>query len=95
MLAAKFSPNLLKFLGKNPHMTHIHLDPIDRIWYIGYMDENNIWCGAKFLDAICRGSKATTFSYSKSVYSRFINRTEQFWKCAAYMGRRMFRKWYY
>jgi len=95
MLAAGFSPNLQKFLKKNPHFTQIHLDPIDKIWYIGYMDENNIWCGAKFLDVLCRGTKAVTFSYAKSVYMRFVERSEQFWKCTSYMGCRMFRRWYW
>ena len=53
LLAAGFSPNLQKFLKKHPHFTQIHFDPTDKIWYIGYMDENNIWCGAKFLDVLC------------------------------------------
>lgn len=95
LLAAGFSPNLQKFLKKHPHFTQIHFDPIDKIWYIGYMDENNVWCGAKFLDVLCRGRQASTFSYAKSVYMRFVERSIQFWNCAEYMGRRMFRRWYW
>lgn len=95
LLAAGFSPNLQKFLKKHPHFTQIHFNPADKIWYIGYMDENNIWCGAKFLDVLCRGRQASTFSYAKSVYMRFVERSQQFWDCAEYMGRRMFRRWYW
>lgn len=90
-----FSPNLIKFLKKHNHFRQIFVDPVDRIWYIGYKDENGIWAGAKFLRVLCMGSKAETFSYSKSVTNRFVERTSQFWYCAEYMGRRMFLRWYW
>lgn len=92
---ASFSSNLMKFLRKHKHFRQIFLDPSENIWYIGYKDENGIWAGTKFLSALCSGSKTITFSYSKSVTDRFVERTDQFWKCAAYFGRRMFSKWYY
>ncbi|MDD3875478.1 MAG: hypothetical protein PHT69_02595 [Bacteroidales bacterium] len=88
-----FSPNLRKFIKKHPHFTQIFVDTTDNIWYIGYKDENGIWCGTKLLAALCKGNRTKTFSYAKSITDRFKERTYQFWSCTAYMGRRMF-KWY-
>lgn len=88
-----FSPNLCKFIRKHPYFTHIYLDPKDGIWYIGYKD-GNIWVGAKFLAALCNGSRTQTFSYPTAMTDRFEERTHQFWKCTEYFGRRMFSRWY-
>ncbi len=98
--AISFSPNLQRFLKKNPHFNQVHLDPTDNTWYIGHMEDNGngnngIWCGAKFVNVLCYGNKATTFSYPQSVVDKFVNRTEQFWACSKYFGRRMFSKWYW
>ena len=90
-----FSPNLMKFLKKHKHFRQIFLDPTDKIWYIGFKDENGIWAGAKFLRVLCLGTEAETFSYSKSVTDNFVERTNQFWNCSEYFGRRMFKRWYW
>jgi len=88
-----FSPNLRKFIRKHPHFTHIYLDPKYGIWYIGYKD-GNILAGAKFLAALCNGIRTSTFSYPTTITDRFEDRTQQFWKCTEYFGRRMFSRWY-
>jgi len=91
---AWFSPNLQKFLKKYPFFNQIHLDTKEYIWYIGYKDSNGIWCGARFLAVLCNGSKTKTFSYPSNVVNRFEDRSNQFWRCSKYFGRRMFKKWY-
>lgn len=57
--------------------------------------DGRIWAGAQFLAALCNGAKTQTFSYSTAVTDRFEERTQQFWKCTEYFGRRMFSRWYY
>lgn len=93
MQSISFSPNLVSFIKKHPHFTHIYLDPEDGFWYIGYKD-GKIWAGTQFFSALCNGSKARTFSYPTTITDRFEERTQQFWKCTEYFGRRMFRYWY-
>ncbi len=98
--AISFSPNLQAFLKKNPHYNQVHLDPTERVWYIGYMEnighgKTGIWCGAKFVNVLCHGKKAETFSYPTEIVKKFVNRSEQFWRCSEYFGRRMFNKWYW
>ena len=88
-----FSPNLTKFVRKHPHFTHVYFDPKENIWYIGYKD-GKIWAGTQFLAALCNGAKTKTFSYPTAVTDRFEERTQQFWKCTEYFGRRMFSRWY-
>lgn len=91
--AMAFSPNLQRFLRVHPMDSRVYLDPVTRIWYLGFKDGDN-WGGALMLRALCVGGRAETFSYGTSITNRFVDRTEQFWKCAAYFGRRMFPKWY-
>jgi len=93
MRSLSFSPNLKKFVRKHPHFTHVYFDPKEKIWYIGYKD-GKIWAGTQFLAALCNGAKTQTFSYSTAVTDRFEERTQQFWKCTEYFGRRMFSCWY-
>lgn len=92
--AISFSPNLQRFLRVNSTFYRVYVDPVDRLWYLGNKD-GRIWCGGLFLRALCVGSKAHTFSYGTAITDRFEDRTDQFWKCAAYFGRRMFNKWYW
>lgn len=93
MRSLSFSSNLKKFIRKHPHFTRVYFDPKEKIWYIGFKDDK-IWSGTKFLSALCNGAKTQTFSYSTSITDRFEERTQQFWKCTEYFGRRMFRRWY-
>lgn len=89
-----FSENLQRFIRKYPYFTQVFYDPTEGFWYIG-AKQGRIWCGAKFLGALCFGYETHTFSYPTAVTDKFEDRTNQFWRCSAYFGRRMFPKWYY
>lgn len=88
-----FSPNLKKFINKNPHCNKIFLDKSTNIWYIGYTD-GKFFAGARFLSVLCNGSKTQIYAFDNSFSKRLVERTLQFWKCTAYFGRRMFPRWY-
>ena len=92
--SAWWSPNLQKFLKKKPHFNRIYRDTETGIWWIGLTD-GRFYAAGKFLAVLCNGTKTKTWAVSATMGNRFEDRTEQFWKCANYFGRRMFRKWYW
>lgn len=92
--SAWWSPNLQKFLKKKPYFNRIFRDTETGIWYIGLTD-GRFYAGAKLLGVLCGGKLADTWAISERQAERFEDRTEQFWKCANYFGRRMFRRWYW
>jgi len=92
--SAWWSPNLQKFLKKKRVMNRIYRDTETGIWWIGCTD-GRFYAGAKFLGVLCFGTKVESWAISESMAERFEDRTEQFWKCANYFGRRMFRRWYW
>lgn len=93
--SAWWSPNLQAFLNSRPHFRRIYFDPEHGIWWIGCVDVGGRFkAGAKLLAVLCNGSKTQTQSFSNKMCDRVEERTEQFWPCAKYFGRRMFPRWY-
>jgi len=92
--SAWWSPNLIKFLRKKPHFNRIYRDTKTGIWHIGVTD-GRFFAAGKLLAVLCNGTKTQTWAVSNAQGERFEDRTEQFWKCANYFGRRMFRRWYW
>lgn len=91
---AWWSPNLQKFLRKKPNFHKVYRDSKTGIWYLGLTDGKFYAC-AKFLGVLCGGKLAQTWAMSETQAARLEDRTDQFWKCANYFGRRMFRRWYW
>jgi hypothetical protein len=98
MIAMKtdWSPNLTAFVKEKPHAKKILYDPKERVYWIGYTDVGGRWHGAaRFLDVLCRGSKARTQAFSNEMNDRLVDRTDQFVRCVNHFGKWMFRNWYW